>query len=204
MEPDLHRTATDYQRLADAHTLRGPAPQFTFTGSAFTNAKSRREHEVAGKGCGIVPRVWPPHEGCRMSEVPVTSRSAMSHATTALAAQSGITPRRKAPMPEPAVSALRMEGTVWHQHDHERSNSDRKELRPMRAAGLHTKRIDWLRKEPAGLRGGTNDRPEWIRENKAEPGSWHYTPSDKHGDPTLFGRNAHFTQKFTCQPQRAG
>lgn len=205
MEPELHRTATDYQCVADAHALRGPAPHFAFSGRSFTTARSRRDSEIAGRGCGITPRVWRQgNEKSRNSEVPTRSREEVCVSTTGLAQQAGITPRRRAPMPEAAVSKLRMEPTVWHQHDHERSGSDRKELREMRPAGLHSARIGWLRQPDQATRLGVNDRPDGMRLNAHEPGSWHYTPSDKNGDPTLFGRSRHFTSSFTCAPRNAG
>mmetsp|Transcript_129341 Transcript_129341/g.322439 ORF Transcript_129341/g.322439 Transcript_129341/m.322439 type:complete len:207 (+) Transcript_129341:96-716(+) len=196
----LRGTQTDYQRIANAQSLAGPPPSWSFSSRAFTDATSNRELEISTHGCGITPRVWPDSDA-RISEVPVTSRQALRYATTALAQQGGLTPRRRAV--DSTVAQLRAEATAWHQHDHERSTCDRKELRPIRVAGLNSARIGHIRTVPFH-RTGVDDRPHWMSENEMLPGGWHFTPSDHKGDPTLFGRNAHFTAGFTCAPRKPG
>eukprot|EP00443_Scrippsiella_acuminata_P032440 CAMPEP_0115361200 /NCGR_PEP_ID=MMETSP0270-20121206/102082_1 /TAXON_ID=71861 /ORGANISM="Scrippsiella trochoidea, Strain CCMP3099" /LENGTH=185 /DNA_ID=CAMNT_0002783763 /DNA_START=31 /DNA_END=584 /DNA_ORIENTATION=+ len=82
----LRGTQTDYQRIANAQSLAGPPPSWSFSSRAFTDATSNRELEISTHGCGITPRVWPDSDA-RISEVPVTSRQALRYATTALAQQ---------------------------------------------------------------------------------------------------------------------
>mmetsp|Transcript_20163 Transcript_20163/g.55820 ORF Transcript_20163/g.55820 Transcript_20163/m.55820 type:complete len:214 (+) Transcript_20163:109-750(+) len=192
MEPRLHLHQTEYHRQA-----RGPAeatnrkPAWSFSGKAWTHDESNRTREIA-HGCGITPRVWGDGDA-RISEEPVTSRSALAYGTTALAQSAGITPRRR--VIDTQMAELKRNAVAWHQHDHERSSADSKVLRPIRVAGVNTARLGWL-KQNTFDRQGVDDRPHGFREDETMPGGYHFTPADPDGDPTRFGRDAHFTAKF--------
>mmetsp|Transcript_43882 Transcript_43882/g.139766 ORF Transcript_43882/g.139766 Transcript_43882/m.139766 type:complete len:197 (-) Transcript_43882:208-798(-) len=191
MDPDLQRTRTDYGRISESRHLSAQAPEWKFTGRQWTEATSNRARELT-HGCGITPRVWGDSDS-RISEEPVTSRESLRYATTALAQMGGITPRRRAV--DDTVSQLRREKVVWHQHCHDQSRSDRKELRPLRVAGLNSAHLSYIKQRP-GDRPGLAERPPWMREDEQVPGKWTFKPSDPKGDPTVFGRNSHFTDNF--------
>mmetsp|Transcript_46265 Transcript_46265/g.134751 ORF Transcript_46265/g.134751 Transcript_46265/m.134751 type:complete len:202 (+) Transcript_46265:66-671(+) len=180
------------RRAPTAKSSSGKTPDFNFSGRPFTTAISNRDRELAGRGCGVHPRVWP-DEDPGISEVPITSRGSLRFATTALAQFGGMTPRRR--VVDSGVSLLRQQATMWHQHDHERSRADHKELRAFPVAGLNSARLGYMKQRPCD-RMGVDDRPPWMQENEHLPGGWHFTPSDSVGDPTLFGRNHHFTAGF--------
>jgi len=130
----------------------------------------------------------------------------MTFACSALAAHGGITPRQH--KADEGLDRHKRHPTTWHDHDHGKSSAAKKTLRPLRVAGLHTARLNYLRTDP-GSRMGTEDRPTWMREDEDLPGGYLYTPSDPHGtlpasargsgDPSRFGIDAHFTSQFAAR-----
>lgn len=223
MEPNLQTHRTEYQRLASTSRRRehrerhdhckiscttgrpntgGSEVSWKFTGKPFTQGISNREAELR-EGCGIHPKVWPDND-VRISEIPVTCRRDLQFATTAMAAHGGYTPRK--PKVEKEIAEHKRQLTVWHEHDHTNSSAAKKTVRPLRVAGLMSARLGYLSLDP-GSRVGMEDRPSWMREDETLPGGFLFTPSDPHGrlpasarghgDPSRFGKDAHFTATFT-------
>eukprot|EP00933_Yihiella_yeosuensis_P023510 TRINITY_DN18326_c4_g1_i1.p1 TRINITY_DN18326_c4_g1~~TRINITY_DN18326_c4_g1_i1.p1 ORF type:complete len:204 (+),score=26.96 TRINITY_DN18326_c4_g1_i1:83-694(+) len=193
---ELSRTRTDYQRIADAHALQGERPRFLFSGKHFTHSDTNRNFEIK-RGCGISPRVWGDHDD-RVAEEPVINRAALQYATMSISAQGGHTPRRR--QVDDYVAQLRREATRWQQHDHEKSNSKKKELRHMVAAGRNSASLGYCRLHSCHRPPGVDDRPPWMREDEHLPGGWEFTPSDPTGDPTLFGKDSQFSMSFRVRP----
>lgn len=179
----------------------GSEVSWKFTGKAFTEGVSNRENELK-HGCGIIPKVHPDDDP-RVGEVPVRFRHEIGFATTALAAHGGYLPRQD--KVDPDICRYKRQMTTWHEHDHGKSTAGRKELRPLRVAGLLSARHGYINTAP-GHRVGLEDRPTWMSEDEDLPGGYLYTPSDPHGllpegsrgrgDPTRFGIDAHFTAQF--------
>jgi len=215
---DLNNHRTEYQRLASTSRRREHRPKelanalgrpntggsqvsWKFSGKPFTQGTSNREHELK-KGCGIFPRVWPDADA-RVSEVPVTSRAAIQYASTALASHGGITPRQRTVDVE--IDHHKRQLTTWHEHDHIKSSAAGKQVRPLRVAGISSARLGGIKQDP-GYRMGMEDRPEWMAEAEDLPGGYLFTPSDPlfqlpasargRGDPTVFGKDSHFSHKF--------
>merc|ERR1719160_1810214 len=239
MEPNFDCHKTEYQRLASTSRRRehrsralstsgalsttgksstgpngrlntgGSEVSWKFTGKPFTTGISNREIELK-KGCGIFPRVWP-DEDSRISEVPVTCRRDLRFGTTALAAHGGIIPRMD--KIDVDVDRYKRQLTTWHEHDHGKSSAAKKQLRPLRVAGLSSARQGYIAQPPSS-RVGTQDRPEWIRGETDLPGGYDFTPSDPgsllplsargRGDPVRFGIDAHFTAGSTRASQVDG
>eukprot|EP00435_Cladocopium_sp_Y103_P009908 s3081_g2.t1 len=92
---------------------------------------------------------------------------------------------------DPVWFTSRKEPVYWHQHDHDRSASGRKELRSYPIAGCSTARLGHTKK-PSFLRTQINgDRPAWMRGEDALPGGWCFTPAN-----ARFAREVHFTSSF--------
>mmetsp|Transcript_63151 Transcript_63151/g.138267 ORF Transcript_63151/g.138267 Transcript_63151/m.138267 type:complete len:202 (+) Transcript_63151:34-639(+) len=187
---DLARslTRTEYQRIGDARSFAGEPPAWQFTGKPFrTQGETLRSRE-ARLGCGITPRIYPAPVGTINEEL-ATSRASMQFATMAIAAQAGHSMRKREPVDE--TERLRKEPVYWHQHDHDRSASGRKELRSYPIAGCSTARLGHTKK-PSFLRTQINgDRPAWMRGEDALPGGWCFTPAN-----ARFAREVHFTSSF--------
>lgn len=218
MEPNFNSHRTEYQRLASTSRRRDHRPKelanatgrpntggsqvsWKFSGKPFTEGISNRESELK-KGCGIFPRVWPDTDA-RISEVPVTSRAAIQYASTALASHGGITPRQRKVDVE--IDHHKRHITTWHEHDHIRSSAGKKQVRPLRVAGVNSARLGYIRQDPSH-RAGIEDRPTWMKEAEDLPGGYLFTPSDPlfqlpasargRGDPTVFGKDSHFSIAF--------
>eukprot|EP00928_Gymnodinium_smaydae_P023384 TRINITY_DN19322_c0_g1_i1.p1 TRINITY_DN19322_c0_g1~~TRINITY_DN19322_c0_g1_i1.p1 ORF type:complete len:204 (+),score=13.53 TRINITY_DN19322_c0_g1_i1:57-668(+) len=191
-EPALHLTQTEYHCIANANPEAASKRAFNFNaGKPWTDPESHRAKELR-KGAGIYPRVQEESE-YKLTKVPTVDRRTLGFSTTAMASLAGFTPRQ---VVRSEVHDLRGSQTIWHQHDHENSSCDKKVLRSMPVAGLNSARLGWTREHATHRSTGATDRPPWMSENESLPGGWHFTPSDKHGDPTRFGRDSHFTRNF--------
>eukprot|EP00929_Paragymnodinium_shiwhaense_P050931 TRINITY_DN25639_c0_g1_i1.p1 TRINITY_DN25639_c0_g1~~TRINITY_DN25639_c0_g1_i1.p1 ORF type:complete len:214 (+),score=21.79 TRINITY_DN25639_c0_g1_i1:85-726(+) len=195
MEPVPERHRTEYDALTRGMlSARGAAPEFKFTGRLWTDPTCNRAAELK-KGCGVYPRVWGDADA-RNSEVPITSREALRFfGTTSLAQHAGLTPRDHRTDNDKEVLDLKRAPVIWPEHDRERSECDRKVLRPMKVAGVNTARLG-ARKLHSFQRMGVDDRPPWMKEDETMPGGYHFAPAEPNGDPTRFGRSQHFSKKF--------
>merc|ERR1712118_357871 len=87
----------------------------------------------------------------------------------ALAAHGGIIPRMD--KIDVDVDRYKRQLTTWHEHDHGKSSAAKKQLRPLRVAGLSSARQGYIAQPPSS-RVGTQDRPEWIRGETDLPGGY--------------------------------
>mmetsp|Transcript_2511 Transcript_2511/g.5995 ORF Transcript_2511/g.5995 Transcript_2511/m.5995 type:complete len:203 (-) Transcript_2511:82-690(-) len=186
----MHSTRTEYQRLGESRPSAGASLAWQWTGKPWSQAEGLRTRELR-QGCGITPRVHPAPSGTVNEEL-ATSRAAMQYATMAIAAQGGLTMRKRE---LDDTDRLRKQQVVWPQHDHDLSGSAQKELRHFPIAGRSSASLGYTKK-PSFLRTQINgDRPAWMREEEDRPGGWGFTPSQPMRS-ARFAREAHFTSSF--------
>eukprot|EP00931_Biecheleriopsis_adriatica_P102918 TRINITY_DN77822_c0_g1_i1.p1 TRINITY_DN77822_c0_g1~~TRINITY_DN77822_c0_g1_i1.p1 ORF type:complete len:213 (-),score=19.91 TRINITY_DN77822_c0_g1_i1:74-712(-) len=196
------KTRTDYQRIAEARSLAGDAVSWGWSGSvkSWSNTKTLRSREIA-EGCGIFPKVHAHHRDTRMNnEEPVTSHAALRHASMAMSAQGGFTPRKREVNDH--IQTRRFEATTMVQHDTAGSRADCKAVRHFPVAGRtsaslgYTKLLSFQRPVDS-----SQNRPDWMRQEQERPGGWNYRTPAGTGS---FGASAHFTSSFNPRPVMAG
>eukprot|EP00927_Polykrikos_kofoidii_P074858 TRINITY_DN70909_c0_g1_i1.p1 TRINITY_DN70909_c0_g1~~TRINITY_DN70909_c0_g1_i1.p1 ORF type:complete len:224 (+),score=18.08 TRINITY_DN70909_c0_g1_i1:56-673(+) len=186
MEARLHLQTDDIRHdCVGQSTLTSGSRCWHLTGNPMTRNDTSRSDAVE-RGRRITSDVGGHTDG-RLGELPVGCQSARAYGATLTQRQRTI---------DAELEEVKKAPVIWAQHDHEKSLCDRKQLRPMRVAGVNSARLHMLRSQATVHRPGNDNRPPWMKKDEHLPGGLKYSPADVNGNPTKFGIDSHYSSMY--------